>query len=90
MNKTNTRKRLKLFLPEKDDVMLWKDTMELLTTGDLKYTINDEKELAGYLESFDSRIEQDVAMRMIIMYSVDNYIELNRAKLVGENEKQTK
>jgi hypothetical protein len=78
--------RLKLILPELPELLHFRLGMKLINDGKLKFTKKDEEKLAEYLNNLESKELQEVAMRMIIAYSVDNYTALNRLKLVKKDE----
>lgn len=78
--------KLKLYLPKVHELLQFKLGMKLIQDGKLKFTMKDEKILAEYLNNLDSKELQEVAMRMIIAYSVDNYTAINDLKLVKKDE----
>lgn len=78
--------RLKLILPDLNELLHFRLGMKLINDGKLKFTKKDEERLAEYLNSLESKELQEVAMRMIIAYSVDNYTAHNGLKLVKKDE----
>lgn len=80
--------KLKLYLPELSELLQFRLGMKLVQEGKLKFIKKDEERLAEYLNNLESKDLQDVAMKMIIAYSVDNYTAINGLKLVKKDDEE--
>lgn len=84
MKEMNIPTRLKLFIPSVDDLFHWEVAMKLIADGTITFTKKDSKILEDYLNTIESKEQQQVALKMIISFAVDDYLSRNRFKMAKE------